>query len=282
MHSRVLLTRSTASTQTQTPASAIAPMGGRRRRASVGRPPRGTVLAIHGAGHSADAFTPLFAATALADFECVAFDLPGRHLSTGPPCESAADAAARIAATLAELGSTLPRPIMLVGHSFGGAVALEVALGWPHLIRIDALVLVSTGARLRVLPERLAVFARVAQGLEARPRGAGFSDTYAHVLIDAFEAEMDAVPAATALADWHAADGFDRLADLARIDTPTLVLGGDADPFTPLRYAEFLTAKIPGATLVRLEGGSHLAVVEQAAACASAIAKFASELTPSP
>ena len=44
---------------------------------------------------------------------------------------------------------------------------------------------------------------------------------------------------------------------LSSISVPTLVIHGTADPMFPLGHGEALTAEIPGATLVPLEGAGH-------------------------
>lgn len=230
----------------------------------------GSLVAIHGAGHSADAFATLFDEPALARFERIAIDLPGRFGSTGPACASTEAAAIAVGRVLSALA--LPRPIRLVGHSFGGAVAIEVAL--RGVASIDALVLLSTGARLRVLPANLERFAKVAAGEATRMRGLGFSEGFDAAAIERFESRVDAVPPTSALADWQAADRFDRMADVGRIRVRTLVVGGDADPFTPHKYAAFMAERMADAELVTVSGGSHLAIVERAREVAEAIAAF--------
>lgn len=236
--------------------------------------PRATLFAIHGAGHAAEAFVPLFEDPSLAAFDRFALDLPGRHGSRPEPVASTTDAADFAEAALHALDGDRPR--IALGHSFGGAIAIELALRGA----VDALVLISTGARLRVLPETLSLFEKVARAEAERPRGVGFSSRTDPSFVASFEAAFDAVPGTTALADWRAADRFDRLGDVGAIALPTLVVGGDDDPFTPMRYAEFFASRMPAVTLVRIPGGSHLALVERASEIAPAIADFAMKSRP--
>ncbi len=53
---------------------------------------------------------------------------------------------------------------------------------------------------------------------------------------------------------------FDKIASypLERITVPTLVLHGTADIDLPVAHAELVGAKVPGATLIKAEGGDHL------------------------
>lgn len=50
---------------------------------------------------------------------------------------------------------------------------------------------------------------------------------------------------------------------LARIGVPTLVVAADGDTFTPVALAEHMAELIPGGELLRLDGASHAAPVEQ-------------------
>ena len=81
--------------------------------------------------------------------EAEAVDLPG-HLSPGKPCTSIEDYAAWLHRHIVEQGYTAP---VLAGHSLGGGIALMYALQHPRDTR--ALILIGTGAKLRVAPQYL-------------------------------------------------------------------------------------------------------------------------------
>ena len=67
----------------------------------------------------------------LGGFNAVAFDLPGFGASPEPgKVWGSTDYAALIAEALATLG----RPQVVLGHSFGGRVAVRLAAGWPELV----------------------------------------------------------------------------------------------------------------------------------------------------
>ena len=130
------------------------------------------------------------------------------------------------------------------GHSYGGAVAIELALSRPDLVA--GLVLFDTGAKLRVHPD---------------------------ILVGAEALAVDPAWAAN-LADWRACDAFDRRAEVATIRVPTLVLTGADDALTPPRYAEFLGQRIAGATVVLVPGAGHEAPSSHPVAVAAAIGAF--------
>jgi pimeloyl-ACP methyl ester carboxylesterase len=195
------------------------------------------VVLVHGAGCDHHVWDALCAVLAC---ETLPIDLPGRQRSEETKA-TAHDAAAAIVGELSSRGHRL-EDVVVVGHSYGGAVAIECAL----MVELAGLVLISTGARLRVHPDVLA----------AMP-----------------ERSPD-VPADTARVDWLAADAFDRMADVARITAPTLVIGGTRDDLTPRKYADYLAARIRGAELVRLANAGHMCITEDAPRVAAAIQAF--------
>jgi 3-oxoadipate enol-lactonase len=55
----------------------------------------------------------------------------------------------------------------------------------------------------------------------------------------------------------------DLLADCARITAPTLVISGWEDPALPPEHQKLIAASIPGAELLTVSPGAHLANLEQ-------------------
>ena len=96
-----------------------------------------SVVLIHGA--SGNAATWDLEPWSWAD--TVAIDLPGRGDSPGPARERVADTAGWLREELARRGISKP---ILVGHSYGGGVALQLALDHPDAV--GALVMVSSAA----------------------------------------------------------------------------------------------------------------------------------------
>ncbi len=237
------------------------------------REPRiGTLVFVHGAGCDHHVAEPL--AHALPDFDVVAPDLPGRAGTPGAPCATAAEAAAFVGAAidaLAPRDDLALRRALVLGHSYGGAIAIELAV----LRDLGGLVLASTGARLRVAPSLLA-----AMGVQARASTQssglfGWSASADASIAARLDAHARAVPSATSLADWQAADAFDRLGQLASLHTPALLLSGEDDLLTPPKYAQYLAAQLPGAQLELLPQAGHMLPLEQPARIAPLIRAFA-------
>jgi len=230
-----------------------------------------TLVGIHGASNCAEAFMPLFAQRALSSMRCIAIDLPGRYGSTSEARTAVADA--RFVLDVVEAIGRSKRTVV-IGHSYGGAVAIECALAGT----VDALVLVATGARLRVRPDILTTYEAAARDGSGPPRGLPWTPDLAPEVGNALDRAFARVPVASSYADWCAANDFDRMSALETIRAPTFVLSGDQDPFTPMKYGEFLAKHIPGASIERIAGGSHMAVVERAPDVAESIARFVAHL----
>jgi len=188
-------------------------------------------------------------------------DLPGHGRSTVPGRQDVDAYTRDIVALLAALDVGR---VIAIGHSMGGAIAQVLALDFPE--RIAGLVLIGTGARLRVHPDFLEhvrteperVFAQVGAALwgEHLPAEA---ETVRHQYVQALAANDPEI----VYGDYVACDTFDTRGRLEAIRVPTLVVGGTEDRMTPPKFSRYLAETIPGAELVMVAGGSHMLALEQ-------------------
>jgi pimeloyl-ACP methyl ester carboxylesterase len=152
--------------------------------------------------------------------------------------------------------------VVIVGHSIGGAIAMLYALNHPE--DLAAIVLVGSGARLRVLPQILqelekaiddpALFVQMLRG------------TWEKVDPDVGEplmARFEDIGPAAFLNDLRACDRFDIIDRLSEITTPTLAVCGTDDVMTPPKYSHFLTDGIAGARAEIIQGGTHMVFLEK-------------------
>ena len=188
----------------------------------------------------------------LSGIDAVALDLPGFGASPPPPAPwGSADYAAIVAEVLAEMADR----VVVVGHSFGGRVAVHLAADYPD--RVAALVL--TGAPLirpagAASPKPALPF-RVARAM--------------HKVGLVSAARMEEMRRRYGSADYRAAQGVMRgvlvaaLKEsyddvLTRVRAPVELVWGDNDTAAPLTAAEALRDRLPHAELVVLPGAGHL------------------------
>jgi pimeloyl-ACP methyl ester carboxylesterase len=163
-------------------------------------------------------------------------------------------------------------PFVLGGHSMGGAIAIEFALRYPG--RLAGLVLVGTGARLRVAPQILNGilndFTATTELLAVWAHGEHVNPN----ILRLYTRRLREVDPQVTYGDFAACDAFDRMADVGRITLPTLIICGEADRMTPPKYSRFLAEQIKGAQLVILPEAGHMVMLEQPAAVARAVESF--------
>lgn len=235
------------------------------------------LLLIHGAGGTHLHWPP--ALRAIPGRRVVALDLPGHGASPGPALATVEAMAHRVLEVVKALG---PSPVVLGGHSLGGAVAQAAALEAPE--RVAGLVLVATGARLRVAPAVLAATAdpaTLAQGAEAFGAfsfGPGADAAVRQAYVDG----LLAAPPGVLHTDLAACDAFDVMDRLPELRAPGLVVCGTADQLTPPRYSSFLRDCLHGSRLVLVPGAGHLVMLEAPEAVAEAVEDFLQQLEDAP
>jgi pimeloyl-ACP methyl ester carboxylesterase len=229
------------------------------------------VVLVHGAGGNRASLSRLGDTLATRDVPAVAVSLPGRDGTDGPAASSVAQAAAWLARVLPTLA---PSGTVVLGHSMGGGIAIELALTDPSLLH--GLVLVATGARLRVLPAILEGTRRTADeggDFGAMEAGIVVADAPEAVREQVAEAARRTDPAAVPI-DWASTNGFDRLRDLAGIRIPALVAVGDRDTLTPPKYARWLVDHIADAELLEVPGAGHWLPAERPDLLANVVGAF--------
>ncbi|RMF79585.1 MAG: alpha/beta fold hydrolase [Chloroflexi bacterium] len=202
-------------------------------------------------------------------------DLPGHERSPGEGRTTVAGYASDIIALLDAL--KLERAIV-AGHSMGGAIAQTLAVNHPD--RLRGMILIGTGAKLGVHPDLLkALKAMTGEALDI------IMDWYWGGDLGEIEQirrltrkRLAAISPRVIAGDYAAANNFDIRDHLHRIKTPTLIIGGTADKMTPFKYSEYLHEHIANSTLVKIEGGGHMMMLEQPKAVADAVQRWLSAL----
>ena len=167
--------------------------------------------------------------------------------------------------------------VTVVGASFGGWVALEMAV--RSTTRIGRLALLgSVGVKFSGREER-DIADTVAMSAEELARRVFADPRRAPDYTALGEAELETIAAdreATVLYGWRPYLHNPALVHwLHRVAVPTLVLWGESDRVAAPSYGERLAAAIPGSRFRAVAGAGHYPQVEQAEAVAAAIEEFA-------
>jgi pimeloyl-ACP methyl ester carboxylesterase len=167
--------------------------------------------------------------------------------------------------------------VTLMGLSFGGWLAAEVAVKCPH--RLERLVLVDAlGIKIsdRETPDVLDVFNTSPQEVQRRSwhdpgKWAPNYNAMADAEIVVRARNWDAL----CLYGWHPYMYNPQLKRwLARISVPTLVLWGASDGIVKPDYGRAYSALIPGARFELIEGAGHYPEIEQPEAFVDRVAGF--------
>ena len=148
---------------------------------------------------------------------------------------------------------------MLIGHSLGGAAALELALARPDLV--DGLVIIASGARLGVPDATLERAAADFPAERERLIAGCFADPTTPMARRARQA-LDAAGAASLLADYATCRSVNLRGRLGGVRVPVLIIVGDDDPFTPAGKAEELARELPLSQMVVIPGARHMPMAE--------------------
>lgn len=239
----------------------------------AGAPP---LLLVHGLGQNG--FTdwlPVMAALARRH-QVLAVDLPGFGYSSLPQAKLSPTHLARVLDAL--LARRQQRPLTVIGHSLGGAVALRLAADFPQ--RVAALVLVDAAGILhRTAFSKHATIGQLpSEGWpEAMKEPAARLRDLGHILVERlFGLPFDptevlranewlwplvlrdraSINAALALVD------EDFSAIVHTLPQPVHLIWGEADTVAPLRTGELLLRRLPRAQLSTLPGVGHVPMAQ--------------------
>jgi pimeloyl-ACP methyl ester carboxylesterase len=237
------------------------------------------IVLLHSSGFSSRQWRRLATELAAAGARAIVPDLLGYGASTpwpdGAPFELREDVDA-----IVRLLDELAAPAHLVGHSYGGLLALQAALHRPAAVR------------------SLALYEPVAFGVLDTPDDTPIRDA----VIASVDAPFDGEPWLRRFVEWwNGPGGWDAMAPEAKasflavgwklacevkslvadrtsraayatIAAPTLLLGGDLTPVPEQLVVARLAAALPAARHQRIAGAGHMGPITHGAAVNAAIA----------
>jgi pimeloyl-ACP methyl ester carboxylesterase len=211
-----------------------------------------TVLFVHGAGGNHEIWenqTKYFR-------NAIAIDLPGHDVGEGKrTIEEYVEDVRRFC------DQESLKNFVMVGHSMGGAITLKFALTYPEYLK--AIVLVSTGAKLRVAPIVFEEIKRDYNNFLELMKEYAFSNKTPSWVKDKAVKLMRSVKPQVVYGDFEACDKFDVMGSLDRINLPTLIICGRDDLLTPVKYSEYLRAHIRKSELRVIDDAGHMVMLEK-------------------
>jgi len=231
-----------------------------------------TIVFLHGAGGSHHTWRDQWAGLK-GVARLVVPDLPGHAESLGSPMETVEAYAGWLAEFVKEAGLG---KFILAGHSMGGAIALQAALS--RIAGLEALILAGTGAKLKVSPVILDGIAGRFKEFAPELVDWMMARSSDHLLREDITRDVLSTKPSTFATDFRACDAFDIRGRLGEIGVPALVVVGDDDRLTPLKYAEFLATNIRGGVLKIIHDAGHVAMLEKPTEVDNVIASFVHSL----
>jgi 3-oxoadipate enol-lactonase len=207
-------------------------------------------------------------------FRVVRYDTRGHGRSPVPDGDSTIDDLADdVVALLDRLGVETAH---VAGLSIGGMTGLRLAVREPR--RVATLAVLCSSAytgneqswRDRARTARTEGTGALAEAVVGRWFTPGYAAAHPDLV-----ARMRATVAGTSDQGYAsccaAVAGMDQRADLPSITAPTLVVSGADDPALPPEHQQLIADRVPGAQLVTISPGAHLANIEQAAQVTDAL-----------
>jgi pimeloyl-ACP methyl ester carboxylesterase len=244
-----------------------------------------SVLLIQGLGYATWGWSRTIPSLAVG-FRVIAFDNRGwvRSHSPDEPYAVAlmSDDALSVLETLGE------QPAHVVGFSLGGYIALMLAQRHPAAVASLALLSTSCGGPGTFgVPRATRAAWEAASTLDPREYARktmplSFAPGWTKEHPDEFEELLEMrLPYPTPSFSWrHQLEAGERFLeqgiDPETVTQPALVIHGTRDRVVPFANGKRLAARLPNATLMRLEGAGHLALLEQPGDVNDAIVRFLS------
>jgi pimeloyl-ACP methyl ester carboxylesterase len=235
------------------------------------------ILFVHGAGSNGHTWHRQIDALG-GRHSPIALDLPGHGRSAGVEgLRTVQDYAEFVAAFLDALKI---ESAVILGHSMGGAIAMDLAI--RHPARVQALILSCTAPKFSLTAERIEALRAITMG---RAPQAFNTDGYSpRTLKENFDAiregwmEQIKTDPRVRYTDILACAQVDLRDAIAKIDKPALVLAGGDDSGTTPADAEFIASKIRGASCKIIADAAHHISRERPAEYNAAIEQFLGEL----
>lgn len=220
-------------------------------------------LFIHGAGGTKNKWRTL----ASLHSESTFIDLPGHGGNHAEQCETIEDYANQVSSGITE-------DCIVVGHSMGGLIAIELAALNP---KVKGIVLAASSYTLPVHPK---IIATLAEGtFPDNLFRASYAKGVNPKLLEEEQKELKASPTEVARKDFIACDRYKAGEDrLKQLHIPILALVGDEDRLIPPDTRNILKRLNPNVDIVTIVGAGHYVALEKPEEFTREISQFKQKL----
>jgi pimeloyl-ACP methyl ester carboxylesterase len=219
-------------------------------------------LILHGWGSSSDSWVSVQKQISEQGFEVIVPDFPGFGKSPTPKepwnVDSYVNWLNDFIIEINKSGSDFTEPFFLLGHSFGGRIAIKFAVKYSE--KIQSLILCSSAGikpEVGLQQEIFYYLARIGDYLFSQKPFRRFKNTARNIFYKAIRRK-----------DYLMANGVmketiknileeDLLDYLSKVKTQTLILWGKLDKMAPVKYAYIMKEKIPNSKLIILPKVGH-------------------------
>jgi pimeloyl-ACP methyl ester carboxylesterase len=231
------------------------------------------LVLIHGAGASHLSWPAEL--RRLPGYTVYTVDLPGHGKSAGIGQHTIEGYADKVIDFLGNMGIY---HAVLIGHSMGGAIALQAAYQYPN--QVYALGLLASGAYMNVpseLIENLSNATMMPVALEWLRTNLFSLSTPEKIMLKTMHLLEQARPGVL-YGDWQACSRFDLRFSIAKISAPAWVVAGAEDKITPVPYANFLASHLKTVRMYVLPGADHMFILEQPQSLVVSLRRFLADL----
>ena len=231
------------------------------RLGESGRP----LVLLHGWGCSSETMAPILRDMA-SDHRVIAVDFPGHGKSPEPPAPWEVTEFAHLTRALMEKEGFVGADV--IAHSFGGRVALYLAAEKPDTFRR----MILTGCagipnkpsnKLSARTKLYKALRNIADNSMTRAVFGDKVDDWKEALIQEFGSADYKALTPSMRQTFNRVLKQDLTYCLDKIKVPVILAWGVNDTATPIWMGEMMEQRMGDAALIRFEGGSHFAFVEQ-------------------
>ncbi|HHY22215.1 MAG TPA: alpha/beta hydrolase [Bacilli bacterium] len=219
------------------------------------------LIFIHGAGGTDNKWRKVKAD--FKDLDCNFINLPGHGTNEEPICET-------IEQYAEQLSKTITEDCIVVGHSMGGMIAIELAARNRH---VKGIVLAASFYELPVHPK---IIQSLAEGIfpESVFR-ASYAKEVDENLLKEEKQELDQAPTEIAMKGFIACDQYKNgEVTFSQLMIPIMAIAGDEDRLIPNGALETLQEKNERTEGVTIAGAGHYIHLEKSDAFANELHRF--------